>query len=446
MISIAIGDNRHNPDYAWLYLQGGTPLPGLRGAIYEPSASPQALVEERISLNLRGTHAELNEVLTRLEDVLALAERSTLEQIGCPIYLRVKAEPTGGYYYARILHARLEPHANSLSYFSAGSLWVDIVFTRPNTFTSDEILLPLSNSSQSGVINGLGLLNHDDAAHDNYFGVDTKDVETMLPAPLRIEIFNTHASGQLKDLVIGSFQYNAFGWLPQLIYEGETGSGGSTLTSSAASNGAYQRHSWSASGWSTLTGWTLAADDLAAFQGRTVLPMLRLANTHAYSDLRFKLSVSSGSIQLYEGGEVPSLAGRGYTAFPALRLPCGELLGLSYPAPQLLQLQAYKPGSASYTIDIDDLLLIPQDSCTQHQGLVPLAQGDLLMDDAFEGLSYSLYSGYELGTHIALNHGHFIQPRHSACFMVFQGDANNLAPIDRCIAVRAWYRQCRRIL
>jgi len=446
MISIAIGDIRHNPDHAWLTLQGGTLLPGLKGAIYEPAASHEALVEERITLSLRGTHAEMNEVLMRLNDKLALSQRSLHEQVGCPIYLRVKAEPAGGYYYARILQAHLEPHANSLSYFSTGSLRFDIVFTRPNSFTSDEILLPLSNSSQSRVTNGLALVNHDDSAHDNAFLVDMEDVSTMLPAPVRLELMNTHASGQLKDLFIGSLQYNTFGWLAQLVYEGETGSGGSTISSAAASNSAYQRHSWSASGWSTLTTWTLAADDLAAFQGRTVLPMLRLANAHAYSDLRLKLSVSSGSMRLFEGGEVPSLSGMGYVSFPPLRLPCGELLGLSYPSPQLLQLQVYKPGSTSYTLDIDDLLLIPQDSFSQHLGLVPLAQGDLLMDDAFEGLSYSLYGGYELGTHIALNSGHTLQPSHSACFMVFQGDGSSLAPIDRSIAVRAWYRQCRRIL
>jgi hypothetical protein len=446
MISLAIGDIRHNPDYAWLTLRGGTLLPGLLGALYEPAASTDAVVQESITLTLKGTHAQMDLILNKLEDKLALANRFTHEGVGFPHYLRVKADPSGGYFYARILEASLAPKENSLAYYARGSLGVELTFLRPNYFDSDEIILPLANSAFSGVTNGLPLLNHDDSAHDNAFLVAVDDLETDLPAPLRLEITNTYAGGALKDLSIGSFQYNLHNSLPQLVYEAEDGSGGSEQPSASASNGKFQRFTWSAVGWTDLTDWSITPEDLNAYQGRMVTPLLRLASMHAHTGLLMKLGITSGGTSLYEGGEVAALAGKGYLVFPLLRLPCGDLLGLTYPRAQQLHLHVYKAGSASVTLDLDDLLLIPQDSFNQYLGLVPLMQNDRLVDDAFEGLSYGVQSDYELGTHITLSRGHFIQPGHAACFMVFQGDADGVAPIDRAISVRAWYRQRRRIL
>ena len=159
-----------------------------------------------------------------------------------------------------------------------------------------------------------------------------------------------------------------------------------------------------------------------------------------------KLAVRTGDITLFEGVEVSANPGMGYVSLGSLRLPCGETLGTNGPYQQALHLLVYKPGTDPATLDLDDLLLIPQDSFTQHLGLVPLAEDEQLVDDAFSGVSYGIQSDYEMGTHIALNRGHFILPRHNACFMVFLVNGSQMAPIAHSITVRAWYRQRRRVL
>lgn len=438
MITIEIG----NQAQTWYTLSGGSLPEGLLGAVYEPACSAESLVQERILLTLKGTHAQMDAILEALEMKLTLAREYNQHGVGMPQYLKLRAQADGLDYVARLLSATLEPLPHSLAYYASGSLSVAISFTRENHFDSAEIQIPLTSNPLTGV----ALVNHDDSAHNNTFFVDRDEVETQLPAPLRLEITNTYASGTLKDIWIGSIQNDLYSPVPSLILEGELGSGGTTVSSATASNGAFQRLTWSASGWSDLTEWDLSAEDLYAFRGRTVLPMLRFANTPSVSGLLLRLSAASSGVTLYEGGEINVPAGMGYLALSPLRLPCGELQGLDYPAVQQLHLQAYKPGSSSATLDVDDLLLIPQDSFRSYKGLIGLGQNDQLIDDAFTGISYSKHTDYELGSHITLGEGHFIQPNQAARFMIFQGDGNNLAPIDRSISVRAWYRRRRRIL
>jgi len=446
MVTLSIGDLKHNPDYAWMYLKGGTVLPGLVGAIYEPVKSEEAVVKECIILTLKGTHEQINLITQRLEDKIGQANQFTKEGIGFPIYLRLKAEETGGYFYSRILEASLVPGKASVDYYASGSLGVELVFTRHNYFDSDEVLLPLSNSTQSRITNGIVLTNCDDASHDNYFEVDTDDLETELPAPLRLEITNLYATGTLKDLIVGSFQWDQMNQNAKVVYEGEDGSAGTDTVNLNASNGYHSALSFSASGWTDLTYWTITAENMGRYQGRVVLPLIRLASTHAYSDLMMKFSLVAGGITLYESGEVRSVNGVGYVKFKPFRIPSGEMNGLTYPYPNQLHLNVYKPGTSVYNLAVDDLLLLPADSLTQHQGIVPLAQGDLLMDDAFEGRNWSYYGGYELNTHIGLNQGHFIKSRNNGRFTVFQIDSSNMSPIARTLAVRAWYRSRKRVI
>lgn len=438
MIYLALG----NEDQTWYVLKGGTGIPGLVGVIYEPAMSAEPIVEERITLTLKGTQEQMDAILQVLEQKLTLAERANLGGIGMPQYLRVKGDPDGQYFQSRILSEKLVPLKNSLTYYSTGSLGVDILFTRMNYFDSDEVQIALTTDP----LVGKAIVNHDDSAHDNFIRIDRDDFETELPAPVRFEITDTFATGKLNDLVIGSFQYNLYQSLPKLVYEAESGTGGTSVASGTASGGYFRRFTSTTAGWNDLTGWTVTAEDLWLFEGRSVTPVIRLASAHAYSGLLMKICVFSGGLLVFEGEEISAVASKGFYVFPPVHLPSGELRGVDYPGVQVVHLYLYKPDTTSTTIDIDDLLLIPMDSFSYYAGLIPLSQNEVLFDDAFAGKVYGKQGDYELGTHIGMGNGHFLLPNHACRFLIFQGDDNELAPIDRSLSVRAWYRRRRRIL
>lgn len=446
MINLAIGDLYHNPDYAWMILKGSSSMSGIVGANYESAIAFGNEVDEEILLTLKGTHAQMDAVIQALEQKILLANRYSEDRIGYPHYLRVMADQSGNYFYSRILQASLTPSKKSMTYYAGGSLGMVMKIRRKNCFDSDEVILPISGSGMGDVTTGLPLVNHDDSGHDHGFYAYQDDVETELPAPLRLEITNTDASNTLKDLIIGSFQYDVLSTKPKLVYEAETGSGGTTVSSSDASNGSYQRHTWSAEGWTDLTTWAMSLSDLAKYQGRAVRPVLRLANVHAYDGLMMKLSMVSNGVTIWMGNEVPAVAGDGFVEFGVLRIPAGETLGTNGPYTQDLHLHVYKEGTSSVTLDLDDLILMPTDSYTKHLGLVPLSQNNKLIDDAFYGVSYGEQADYEMSTHIALNKGHFLMPKHNGYFVVFMVNGSDMARISQSISVKAWYRQRRRIL
>lgn len=285
MIALGIGDLRHNPEAAWLNLHGEALMPGLLGAVYDPTCGKEEVLEERITLILKGTRVEIAAFMAKLEDQLALANRYTNEGVGVAHFLRIKQSEDVGFFSTRILNVHLAPKPNSLAYHSGGSLGVALIFTRPNHFDGEQIALPLSNVNGTGVTSGLSLSNHNDSAHDNFFCVDGDDVETDLPACIRLEVSNSNASGETKDMWIGSYQYNRFNTLPQLTYEGESGSGGTDVNDVDASGGIFKRLSWSTCAWTDLLSWALTSANLTRIQGRALMPILRFGNVHAYDDL-----------------------------------------------------------------------------------------------------------------------------------------------------------------
>jgi hypothetical protein len=446
LITLAIGDLRHNPDYAWLNLAGASLPQGLIGAVYNPRTGDGRTVEERITLVMKGTPTHIAAVMLRLEEKVALANRYTTEGVGVAHYLRISYEPDASYYYSRILQARLEPKPNSLAYTSGGSLGVDLVFTRADHFDGEQVALPLSNRNGTRVTTGLTVSNHADSGHDNFVSITADDLLTELPAPLRLEITNSTAIGALKDLWVGSYQYNRLSALPQLAYEGESATGGTDVSDANSSGGAFRRVTWADAGWTSLLYWTLSATNLSRFQGRALLPLIRLANAHAYADLQLRLMLKAGNIILYEGDSQYVSADLGYVTFPALRLPPAALSGVLSAQAQSLHLYGNKPNTDSYTLDLDHLQLLPLDAFSHYQGLVNLAQNDTLVDDAFEGLFHGVQGGYELSTHIPIQQGLQVQPEHHTKLVFFQSDGDDAAPIERTLSVKAWYRRRKRVL
>lgn len=421
-------------------------MSGIVGANYEPAISSEDEVNEEILLTLKGTHTQMDAVIQALEQKIMLANRFSSERIGYPHFLRVTADQSGVFFYSRILNASLTPSKKSMTYYAGGSLGMVLKIRRRNYFDSDEESLPISGSGMGDVTTGLPLVNHDDSGHDHAFYAYQDDVDTELPAPLRLEITNTDASNTLKDLRMGSFQYDVLSTKPKLVYEAETGSGGTTENSANASNGSFQRHTWSTAGWTDLTYWAMSLTDLAKYQGRAVRPVLRMANVHTYDGLSMKLSVVSNGVTIWMSNEVPAMAGSGFVEFGVLRIPAGETLGTNGPYTQNLHLHVFKEGTSSATLDLDELILMPTDSITKHLGLMALAQNHKLIDDAFYGISYGEQSDYEMGTHVALNRGHFLMPKHNGYFVLFMVNSSGLAPIAQSVSVKAWYRQRRRIL
>lgn len=447
MIHLAIGDLRRNPLTAWLTLSGGERPAGLVGASYEPQASPESEVSESISLFLRGTAGVLDAALADLQSVLGRVNRYTQAGVGEPHYLRLMVNQDGRYYYSRLLEATLQPGAHSLSSYSSGALSVLLQVRRCNWFDGEEQALPLSNSLASRVSNGLTVGNTLDENSDNTFSIDAADLTSQLPAPLRLSFTNTTAGTALQDLLVGSFQHHPADSLPGFHLEGEDAdSSGTVISSAGASGGALLRISWSAVGWQAVASWTLGTNEVSRWQGRVFLPVLRLAAAHAYPDLQMRLCLQNGGVSLWEGEASISPAGEGTLRFAPMCLPLAALGGFASGLPLVLSLSILKEESATYSVDVDDLLLIPQDGFARYEGFLGLDQADSLADDAFSGAYWGVMDGQETATHLRIGAAHTLQAGQAGRFVLLQVESSGLAPTSRSLSVQAWFRERKRIL
>jgi len=205
MSRLDLGNLADPEESAWYCLNDGPMDPGLLGTQYDPIVTPAEVVTETLRVGLRGSPTELRAVIRRLSQIVELVRLNNEHGIGHAIYLRAFPPESASPVYTRLLRAELRTLPGALVYEEGGALAVDLVVTRFNYFDGVEQALNLANSAGSGY--SVSLLNFDDelaAGNDNYFYVNTSELESDLPAPLRLQITNNN-SAALRQLFVGAF-------------------------------------------------------------------------------------------------------------------------------------------------------------------------------------------------------------------------------------------------
>jgi hypothetical protein len=127
-----------------------------------------------------------------------------------------------------------------------------------------------------------------------------------------------------------------------------------------------------------------------------------------------------------------------------LSVPWGDLPLESAASAHSLVLKAFHSGSGAHQLDLDDFLLLPQQSFGAYHAIGALKQNASLIDDPARQAVWSKSGGLELATHLRVGSGHCLKPGTLQRFYCFQTEANGAAPIGRTVSVRAWYRPAWR--
>jgi hypothetical protein len=200
------------------------------GSDWHMRSAGEAKLEETAVISLRGSLLELQAVTDRLEALRSSAARRP------DLCLRVWSEARQSYLYSPLKAFNwqvLPVHPRSAE---GGSFRLELNWERENFFYGDELPVPLSNTSGSGLVSGITLYNHDDAAigHDNWFDVNLQAIGNLWPLPLRVEVKTPTSGEPLADFWLGSMCLPDSGVLPNLVFEAESGLGGTVLTDASA--------------------------------------------------------------------------------------------------------------------------------------------------------------------------------------------------------------------
>jgi len=438
MINLAIGRLNLPYDYAWLALSGNAVMAGLIGSEYQFRLSNEKTTKETVQLHLRGSKAQLRQWLDRLEG---------FQQQPDDLYLRLWSDDLQEYGYASVQKLHLKTLPGHLLSQERGSLELDLDILRDTFFFSQELPLPLSNSSGPPQESGLKIYNHDDATtgHDNWFKVDAGNLDLKYPALTRFQFENNFNGPDLGDFWVGSLPCALGQPQPKLNLEVEDGSGGTIVSHNQASGGEYCQYRWSGSDWQSLTSWVLGPIEVNQLADGSVLPLLRFFSPPLSSDLQLRIQVNLQGKLVFEGPVTSHVPGKGYATLDPLRLPLGELPMLGYASHHQLVLQAKQTDAGEHMLELDDLLLLPQHSFVGYHSLTGLSYPLKMIEDGMIDKSWSLQDGMEFKSHARIGTGLGLQPNTPQYFWIFQTDTNGLAPIERTLLARAWYRRQWRL-
>ncbi len=436
MTAFAIGFMNSTSGLDWFELQGAGMLAGMLGCEWQLQSGSDARLAETACVSLRGSLLELQAVTDQLESL-----RSTAQQRP-DFCLRVWSETRQSYLFSPLTQFTWHVLPAHLLSADGSSFRVELKWERDRFFYGDEVALPLSNTSGSGITNGLTLYNHDDPSlgHDNWFDVNLQAVGNFWQLPLRLEVKNTTSGEPLADFWLGSMALPESGTLPNLVFEAESGVGGTVLTDANASSGEYCRYDWSGSAWHSLASWTITSLDVSRVHGIGLLLLMRFFSPPAETNLRLRWKLLVDGMPVWLGPASDLELGQASLRMEPLSIPWGDLPLRSFAMGHQLVLEAFHVGTGAHRLDLDYFLLLPQQTFGAYHAIGALKQNASLIDDQLRQAVWSESGGLELTTHLRVGSGHHLQSGNLQRFYCFQREANGAAPIARTVSIKAWYR------
>jgi hypothetical protein len=383
MYQIAIGDDVNG----FTVLHGASAATPFRrvAAFFVCASTPE--VTEKLEIELSGTSAQISTAIATLGTVISRIKAYKLAAYASPQYLRFKVESGSAYAYAILNHLHFETNPDGYKTRQKGSLLLSLVYIRPNFFDGADTNLLLSGRDGTDVSSGLLLYNHTDghAAHGNTALIKPAHFSTELPAPLRIQL-RRRAGGDARDVTMNVYHHPShvsedpfFANAPDLV-------GGTLLHDAAVINEYKRRYTWSSTAWTALFSYALSLDFVNKLDGRTYRPILNLPASFAYLDLYMKMQMRISTYVLYESPPVYCDNNWQRIIFPPCEIPPNQLLREVYPHHVEFVFLFKKTSGASYTIDIDQLCLMPHDYAATFLGFFPFVTDYTLIDDNHRGL------------------------------------------------------------
>jgi hypothetical protein len=445
MIQIALGETG-----AWTIIDGLSVAAPFKNAVCYFEQSDKDQVTDKIEIFLKGTPAQISDGVRTIEQIILRSYLNDQGHYPTPQYLRFQLESGGDYYYAEFQNPYLTTNAQGYSTHYKGSIMLNLIYKRSNSFYGDLEPLPLTGRNGTDLTTGIDISNHTDyhAIDGSSIYIKPTDLTSPLPSPLRVELENTYATDKLKDIFIGIYQHPTNDDEDTFFHNAPDLSGGSLLMNLNAINDYYRRLTWSTTTWTALCSVTLTLDLVDELAGHSYRPFIHLLNSHVYPDLFLKFHFQRGIYTVYSSESIYADPDYDYLFFPPMPIPPNRVLRETLPHSLDLVLYAFKPTTGTYTLDIDQLQLFPLDGAANFLGFFNMTQDDKFIYDAFRGLHNVRYSaaGSETVSHVLQGAPLMAQPGVYNRLFFIMANQNNTVDIARTANIKVSHRKRLRVL
>ena len=448
MYQIALGDDLRG----FLILDGASAAPPAFKATPYFNFSPDPVIQETIEIQLKGTAAQIDLFIARLQQIAQLVTHYQIGSYQSPQYLRFQMAAGGDYFSSPLSSVFLESNPAGFLHQPTGSKVIILHYTRPNYFDgSQPVELPLTGRAGPDVLGGYPWVNHTDSGfnHGSTVLIKPTDLTSHLPAPLRVSFARTTlGEPTFKDFFFGlyhSFSYASDG---HFFYHYNSIEGGSAVANPGAIEGYYKTRTYTDPNWFNLFKITLPSLTLANLQGHTYRYFLHLFAPHAYPDLYMKVSFEVGGVTLFESDPVHSPPGVGYVILPPLELPPNYLLWEVNPLDVDLFLSTYRESGAATTLSVDCVTLFPLAPAASFYGFYNLPFNAVLIDDSSRQRHNMriIANNYETIAHARVGGPLLVHPGQNTRFFAYVADSADQVPIDHAATLRLYYYPRRQLL
>lgn len=446
MHQIALGDSLRG----FLVLAGASADPPAFKATPFFNFSPDPVIQETIEIQLKGTSAQIDLFIARLQQVAQLSIQYQMGSYQSPQYLRFQLAADGDYFSSPLSSVFLESNPAGFLHQQTGSRVVILHYTRPNYFdASQAVELPLSGRAWVDKLGGYPWINHTDLYHGSTVLILPHHLNTQLPAPLRVSFARaTLGEPTFKDFFFGLYHSFSYAGDHDFFFYHNSIAGGSAVADPGAIEGYYKTRTYTYNDWFGLFKITLTSSILANLQGHTYRYFLHLFAPHAYSDLYMKVALEVGGVTLVESESVHSPPGVGYVVLPPLELPPNHLLWEVNPLDVDLFLYTYRESGAATTLSVDCVTLFPLAPAASFYGFYNMPVNAVLIDDSSRQRHNMriIANNYETIAHARVGGPLLIHPGQNTRFFAYVADAADQIPIDHAATLRLFYYPRRQLL
>jgi hypothetical protein len=396
---------------------------------FTPQTAEVSPVVDAFDLYIKGSDAAgLQSLVREIEALLDFAKKNPTGPEG----VWVLYSPDSG---QTAWHARLSGGALLMD-TRMGALWresktrAQVVFERQHYWEAQApVTLTLTNGAVTEQT-AAPISNAQDASRELYVEIGADQVYGVLPTPAILEFENTKNDATLlDDLLVGVLQGDGASTPPTpgaLVREG------SGSADASCSGGSYAVLSWAVATETQLTTWTIASGSFLQKRYRAVA---RLQAPVVYTDLYLKAKLLAGTTVIAETRWSLVEAGDELVIIGSLNIPpyaLGEAIDLGNITLALYE----KHSTGSGTLNLDYILLMPQDSWRRYGAMTGMADGETLVDDPVREVLVTKYgTSYKVTHKIEEGKPLMLRPGVKNFLYFLQQDTDGDAPIARTASV-----------
>jgi hypothetical protein len=396
-------------------------------------------------------------VLNSINLLFQQARTFQRSKLGPRIYVEFRPENGDSWYRSELLNGKVSPHEDVLGWQLINNVVIaTATFTRRHYWEGPEAYLPLTNSGASNQTGGLTVNSANGGSYDHWFSIPGASIGGDLPAPCRVEITNTYASGSRGSAYHIGHSAVAPVSPNSLFFEAESMTidsfGTGTSSSGNYSNNAVQNFGWTNSSAIEvrMTRAALSGAVLAAASGGWYRMMASIPAFAGDFRLQAKILIA-GVTPIWEGPWIAPQSSSWLQDLGVVQLPPyvveASAGGGMYPLDLAIYMRTTAGGTFSFSMDY--LALLPTEGYhTLRQRGYGLPQNARLVDDMILGVVYSdgWSGGGRIGNFISYGSGIELVPGRTNYLCILGDMTNGQAPAAMSMSVRVAYRPRRLTL